>query len=331
MISGIDMVNFRAFDLNLLRVLDGMLATRNTTRVGEAIGLSQPAVSSALRRLRDSLGDPLFVREGNALVPTDFALSLQEPVRSALASLETAFSGGGGFDPARLTRSFVIGASDYFQETLMPQLVAKVCASSPNVRLKMLPAGIEEFPAMLTGGRFDMVLSIGVETPDWIRKERVFRASNVVTARPGHPLLGGLKWGDRLPMDLFCGLPHVIFSASADFAHFEDAELARLGRTRHVQVTVAGYHGVGRVAARTDLLGVLPTRFALSVADHLGLDVFRLPFDEPLVEMFLYWRERDTGSRDQRWLRELVLGQLAPVDEVRFPVTEAEFAARNIR
>lgn len=319
-------MNFRTFDLNLLRVLDAMLERRNTTRVGAEIGLSQPAVSSALGRLRDVLGDPLFVREGNSLVPTAFALSLREPVRAALAALETALSGGGPFDPALVSRSFVIGASDYFHEMLMPVLAATVAGIAPNVRLKMLPSVIETFPAMLMADQFDMVLSIGVETPGWIERGLVFRASNVVTARKGHPLLGGLGQGDAMPLDLFCGLPHAIFSVTGEFAHFEDEALARLGRRRHVTMSVPGYYGVGRIAAQTDLLGVLPARFALSVADGLGLDVYRLPFAMPLIDMFLYWPRRDTSSREHGWLRGLILDLLAPLDEQEFPLAETDFA-----
>jgi DNA-binding transcriptional LysR family regulator len=324
-ISGIHTVNFKTFDLNLLRVLDGMLAFRNTTRVGEVIGLSQPAVSAALRRLRDSLGDPLFVREGNTLVPTDFALSLQEPLRSALMSLDAALSGGATFDHARLDRSFVIGASDYFHEMLMPKLAATVSDIAPNVRLKMLPALTEDLPAMLTHGRFDIALSIAVKTPDWIKSKLAFQASNAVATRCRHPLLGGLRRGDNLPFDLFCGVPQVIFSVTDEFTHFEDAELARLGRTRHVRMTVAGYHGVARIVAQSDLLGILPTRFALSVAPGLGLEVYRLPFEQPLVQMFLYWRDRDSQSSEQIWLRDLILNLLSPLDESNFAISDAEF------
>jgi DNA-binding transcriptional LysR family regulator len=330
-ICDIHFMNFRNFDLNLLRVLDGMLAARNTTRVGEAMGLSQPAVSSALGRLRNLLDDPLFVREGNALVPTEIALSLQEPVRSALASLEAALSGGGPFDPARLSRNFVIGASDYFHEMLMPKLAGAVSRDAPNVRLKMLPASTDSFAAMLTADQFDMVLSVAVETPSWIESKLAFRASNAVTARRGHPLLTGLGRGDPLPLDLFCGLPHAIFSVTEDFTHFEDAALQRIGRTRNVQMSVAGYYGVGRIVAQSDLLGVLPTRFALSVAEKLGLRVYRMPFEETLVEMFLYWRQRDTTSREQAWLRNMILDLLAPSDETRFPIADADFRGRTAR
>ncbi len=313
-------MNFRSFDLNLLRVLDAMLELRNTTRVGEAIGLSQPAVSSALRRLRDILGDPLFVREGNALSPSAFALALQAPVRDALESLERALSAGGDFDPARCSRSFVIGASDFFNEMLMPRLADAMTRAAPNARLKMLPAPTATFPAMLMGEQFDLVISISADTPEWIEKSLVFAGGNVVVARADHPMLKGLKPNSAIPLDLFCGLPHVIFSMTQEFAHFEDYALARLGRTRHVRFTVPGYFGVARVAGQSDLLGVAPERFALSVAERLGLNMFRLPFDAPLIELYLYWRKRDDSNRELTWLRRLVVDILSPLDERRSPI-----------
>jgi DNA-binding transcriptional LysR family regulator len=309
------MVNFRTFDLNLLRVLDGMLSTRNTTRTGETLGLSQPAVSSALARLRAVLDDPLFVRQGQALVPTDFALSLQEPVRSALENLASALAGGGDFDPAFLDRDYVIGASDFFYETLMPRLAATVSVQAPKVRLKLLPARTETFAAQLSDNAFDLVLTIDAGTPSWIERRLAFRASNSVVARRDHPLVGSSRRHKAIPLDLFCGLPQVIFSVTGDFAHFEDAALSRIGRARNVRMTVPGYYGVASIVSQSDLIGILPTRFAASAADKFGLQVLKLPFDMPLVEMFLYWRSRDTRSREQLWLRSLLLDLLSSLHE----------------
>lgn len=324
------MVNFRTFDLNLLRVLDGMLSTRNTTRTGEALGMSQPAVSSALARLRAVLEDPLFVRQGQALVPTDFALSLQAPVRSALESLASALSGGGGFDPAFLDRDFVISASDFFHETLMPHLAATVSVQAPKVRLKVLPAATEVFARELSDNRFDLVLTIGAETPSWIEQRLAFRASNAVVARRGHPLIGpsGRQKNKTVPFDLFCGLPQVIFSVTGDFVHFEDAALARMGRARHVRMTVASYYGVASIVSQSDLIGILPTRFASSVAGKFGLEILTLPFNMPLIEMFLYWRSRDTSSHEHIWLRSLVLDLVSSLDETK---TTAAKLARTPR
>ncbi|CAM5765525.1 LysR family transcriptional regulator [Labrys miyagiensis] len=323
-------MNFRAFDLNLLRVLDGMLAERNTTRVAQSAGLSQPAVSAALRRLREALGDPLFVREGHLLVPTAFARSLEAPVRAALANLEHALCGGTPFDPLTCTRSFTIAGSDFLNEMLMPKLADTVQRVAPNMRLKLLPADPDSLLGMISAGRLDLALSVPQPQPDWIEKSLAFQMSSVAVARDNHPAIreAGLEWGDVLPLDLFCTLGHAIFSVTDDYERQEDPILGSFGRQRHVAVSVPGFHGVGRVVAQSDLLGVLPVRFALSVAGQLGLQVYRLPFDMPLKQAFLYWHKRESANHQHVWLRNTVLHLLAPLDEVRNPLRANEFLAK---
>lgn len=320
-------MNLRTFDLNLLRVLDGMLAERNTTRVAEIVGLSQPAVSAALRRLREALGDPLFVREGNVLVPTPFARSLENPVHSALVSLEHALSGGTPFDPVICARSFTIAGSDFFNEMLMPKLIDTVRRVAPNVRLKLLPADVDNLFDPLSASRFDMALSGSLPQPDWIERAAAFQASFVVTARDNHPDIreAGIGWGDVMPLGLFCTLAHAIFSVTDDYERPEDSILAGLGRRRHVAVSIPGFYGVGRIVAQSDLLGVLPVRFALSIAGRLGLQIYRLPFGMPMTQLFLYWHKRESANREHIWLRNMVLHLLAPLDEVRNPLRANEF------
>jgi len=320
-------MNLRSFDLNLLRVLDGMLSARNTTRVAETIGLSQPAVSAALGRLREALGDPLFVRQGNMLVPTPFALTLQEPVRTTLTMLEAVLSGGGRFDPAVSRRAFSLVGSDYFDEMLMPRLAATLGRLAPQMRLKLLPPDLDSFAGVLAAGRVDMVMSVATPTPDWIERALLFNGSFSVVAKAGHPRLRrlGLHWGDILPLETFCDIPHAIFSVADDDNRFEDDALARLGRQRRVSVAIGGFQGVARVVAESDLLGVLPTRFALAIARRLGLVVYRLGFDMPMVGMFLYWHRRDSSDAEHCWLRGVVRDLLAPTAKIVHPVTGAEF------
>src|SRR5687767_10398136 len=125
-------MNFAALDLNLLRVFDAMMMELNTTRAGERVGLSQPAVSSALGRLRGITGDDLFVRDGNRMVPTAQALALAEPIRAALRQMEDALSAIAGFHPATSTQTFKISGSDYFSTLLMPRLAAAVTPEAPG-------------------------------------------------------------------------------------------------------------------------------------------------------------------------------------------------------
>ncbi len=125
-------MNFAALDLNLLRVFDAMMMELNTTRTGDRVGLSQPAVSSALGRLRHIIGDELFVREGNRMVPTERSLSLREPIRDALRRMEDALSAVARFDPAVATQTFRISGSDYFSTLLMPRLAARIAPRRPR-------------------------------------------------------------------------------------------------------------------------------------------------------------------------------------------------------
>ncbi|MGV0909752.1 LysR family transcriptional regulator [Martelella sp. FOR1707] len=308
-------MNFRNLDLNLLRVLDALLDEPNTTRAGTAIGLSQPAVSSALKRLRDLTGDALFEREGNSLVATPYALGLREPVRSALDGLEQAFAGRDGFDPNRSQRSFLLGASDFFAELLMPALVDRMTRAAPDMRLKMLPSAPDQLAGLLTGNGFDMIVSIAAEVPGWIERRFLFSARNVVVARHNHPGLQTLEPGATMPLSLFCEMPQAIFSATRDFTHFEDVALSRIGRARHVRFTLPGYFAVARVVGNSDIIGVLPASLAQALQPEIGLSVYRLPFEMPLIDLYLYWRSRDTRDAEHSWLREEIVGILAPLNE----------------
>lgn len=328
-IQGINIVNFRTFDLNLLRVLDGMLAMRNTTRVAEAIGLSQPAVSAALARLRDVLGDPLFIREGNSLVPTAYAAKLRELVRAALSGLEQALMERPRFDPAACARDFTIGCADYFSEMLMPQLADLAAYVAPKVRLKMLPVDLPSIPSLLAAERFDLVISIPLDLPDWIERTVAFEASEVVVARAGHPRLKDLAWGAPIPADLLCALPHAMFSVTESFRHFADEAMARAGLERRVAVSVPSYYGVGRIVAQTDFVGFLPARFALSIAARLGLTLYRLPFPMELTKLLLYWHRRHNADPEQAWFRSQVIDLLAQHDEVRHPLAEGDFTTHD--
>jgi DNA-binding transcriptional LysR family regulator len=131
-------VNFAALDLNLLRVFNAMIIERSTVRAGERVGLSQPAVSSALGRLRQILNDELFVRDSNRMVPTTKALALEGPIKAALQQIEEALSSTLGFDPVSADRNFVIAGSDYISTFLMPQLARTAASEAPGVTLQML-------------------------------------------------------------------------------------------------------------------------------------------------------------------------------------------------
>jgi DNA-binding transcriptional LysR family regulator len=325
-------VNWHALDLNLLRVLDAMLRERNTTRVGEQIGLSQPAVSSALNRLRNFLDDPLFVREGNRMVPTALAESIREPLRQALDQIERVLSRGATFDPARSNRTFRILGDDFLAELVIPGLVRLLAAHAPGMRLQLLPMNPRPLAPQFAEGILDLAFSLAEETPDWVERTVAAHGDSVSVASRRNKRLkrAGLKDRDAIPLALFLEMGHVLFAPHGELAGSEDEALERMGKRRNVVVTVPDFFSVARIAAQTEFLGALPPVFALSVAEQLGLNVYSNPFKVVPEVLYLYWHRRDTDDAEHRWMRERILELLEPLDHVRHPI-ELVRAARRTR
>ena len=302
-------VNFAALDLNLLRVFDAMVLELSTTRAGERVGLSQPAVSSAIGRLRSLLDDELFVRDGNRMLPTPRALQLREPVRRALEQLEEALAAHAAFEPLTSTRSFMLIGSDYFSSLLMPKLTARIQPTAPSVILQMMDYPSTDVFGVLSDGRADLVVDRALETPDWISNKTLFRSWLVCVARKAHPLLTAkrVKAGETIPADVFCALPQVLRSADGSRTGTIDPALKRLGLSRKVVVTVPHFQAVALTAATSDLLGSIPVHLARLVAERLDLDVFMPPMESPAMDVTMYWHRRAERDAGNVWLREQVV------------------------
>jgi DNA-binding transcriptional LysR family regulator len=301
----IQAVNFSTLDLNLLRVFDAMMIELNTTRTGERVGLSQPAVSSALGRLRHVTGDELFVRDGNRMVPTPQALAMREPIRSALQQMEDALSAIAGFDPAISSQTFKISGSDYFSTLLMPRLAEAVTPEAPGVTLQMLDYAAGEVRDLLSEGTVDVAVDRALEMPDWICGRTLFQSYIVCVAAKDHPLLGkaGIRPGDRIPASTFCAIPQVMMSMDGSKTGTIDPVLRDHGLERRVTMTVPHFHAVA-LAAATGLLGNLPVHFARHAARLLDLDLYLPPYDPPLLDVMLFWHRRLDRNAANAWLRE---------------------------
>ncbi|MDG4885536.1 LysR family transcriptional regulator [Mesorhizobium sp. WSM4884] len=299
-------MNLAAFDLNLLRVFDAMMLELSTVRAGERVGLSQPAVSSALGRLRAILGDELFVRDGNRMMPTPRALQLKEPVRQALVQIEEALAASAAFDPRTSTRSFMLIGSDYFSTLLMPKLAARVTPTAPSIVLQMMDYPSADVFGLLSDGKADIVLDRALETPEWIASQRLFRSWLVCIARRGHPLISAseIRPGAALPADVFCAIPQVLRSADGSRSGTIDPALQKLGLSRKVAITVPHFQAVALAVANSDLLGSIPVHFARLVAEHLELDIFMPPMESPAMDVTMYWHRRLDRDAGNAWLRE---------------------------
>ncbi|GHF57394.1 LysR family transcriptional regulator [Seohaeicola zhoushanensis] len=309
-------MNLSGFDLNLLRVLDALLAEGSTVRAGTRIGLSQPAVSAALGRLRHALGDPLFVRQGQRLVPTDYARDLAQPLRDSLDAIEVLLDGPARFDAATASETFKISGSDFFAEMLMPALGERLSRIAPGVRVQLVDLVPDNYVRSLENREVDVALMPKPELPGWVEWQPLFHSDFVMVARRGHARLGraGVNPGATVPIDLFCDLGHILFSPEGRLSAMGDAALAAVGRSRRVVMTMPVFFGVARAVAESDHVALLPGQLAARLAEPLGLDIYRPPMPVPTPQIGMVWQKRMTSTPGHRWLRDEIARLMEPLD-----------------
>ncbi len=305
-------LNFRTLDLNLLRVFDEVMAERNLTRAAEKLAITQPAVSNALRRLREVLGDELVTRRGHGVEPTPRALALWPAVRHALAQLQETLSPG-RFDPASAQTTFVLAMADATGATLIPPLIEIVEREAPGVSLRVVPLTTRDPRRLLDDESADMAvgyfpavladLTARAQSDNVVAHEstRLYDGQYVCVMRADHPLAAV-----PMTLDLYCAARHLLVSFSGKPFGFIDGALAALGRERRIVLTVNQFFTAGRVVATTDLLTVLPRHFVgvASVRDEL---VWRpLPKTLPPVHVDALWHRRRNHDPAHRWLREAI-------------------------
>ncbi|MEL6296674.1 MAG: LysR family transcriptional regulator [Pseudomonadota bacterium] len=310
------MANLSSFDLNLLRVLDALVIEQSTVRAGERLGLSQPAVSGALKRLRLSLGDELFFRSGQKLEATEFALSLKEPLQEVLSRVEALISARDAFDPATAEHRFRISGSDFFAEMLMPALAEHLTAHAPSLRVHLVDLVPDDRVGTLASHDVDFALLPETPLPDWAEGEPVFSSSFSVIARKAHPRTTELALapGDVMPLDLFCDLGHVLFSTEGNPKGLGDEAVARIGRERRVAMTLPVFSGVYRAVAGSDLIALLPSALAHRIAESANLNVFEPPIPVDPASLVLIWHRRFSESPPHLWLRSRIIELLHPLN-----------------
>jgi len=317
-------VNFKAFDLNLLRVLDALLLERSTVKAGQRVGLSQPAVSAALKRLREATGDQLLVRSGQGMMPTDYAHSIETPLRLFLGDIETLLSTNQSFDPRSARDVFKIAGSDFYGEHLFPGLIGRLQKDAPEVKVQLVDLVANSHLDSLKQHSVDMALVPPLDLPDWAERKPVFHSDFAVIARQENPRIAhaAIEAGGTLPLDLFCDIGHVLYSPQGNLKAMGDAALARVGRERRVVATVPTFAAVWRNVATSDLIAILPEQLARRVAAEAGIAIFRPPVPIDRVVISLIWHKRFTGNPAHRWMRGQITDVMRPLNE-GYPPLEA--------
>lgn len=288
-------------DLNLLAVFECIYSQGSVTRAAEYLHLTQPSVSHALNRLRDALDDPLFVRDGRRLAPTERAQTLIQPVRAALRQIEGAVSNLDSFEPQSAELEMVIGMRPIMESAFFPEIARAFIREAPQSRLLSSQFDRDNLATELSRGDIQLALDVNLQLPKSIRRIRVAQAPIIVIGRKDHP---ALRKG-RLTLEQYLQHEHLLVSSRRKGEGLEDLLLAREGRYRTI---------VSRCQQMTTALQLLDsTDLLLTVAKSLVQETVlkaysyqTAPLNAPEVETYLYWHESTDSSKAQLWLRSLV-------------------------
>lgn len=293
-------VNLSAVDLNLLPPLEALLRRRNVTRAAADAGLSQPAMSRALGRLRDLLGDPLLVRQGGGFVLTPFAEALVPQLATALEELQGLFSRP-VFDPRAETRAIRLVASDIHTVLLVPPLAARLARQAPGVTLRV-EAYSPELPLRMTRGEVDLTFAVtGAHLPPGAISAPIARDSMVVAMRRGHPASGG-----PLTLAGYARLGHVAVSLFGDGQSMIDSVLAAEGLERRIALTTPSFVTALAAVAAGDGVTAVSRTLAARFVDGLDLHLAAAPFPGADYEMTLVWANHRGGDALLAWLRDQI-------------------------
>ena len=293
-------MELRDLDLNLLVVFNQLLLDRSVSAAADKLGLTQPAVSNALKRLRTVLKDELFLRTSRGMEPTPYALHLAEPVVYALNALQTALSTRDSFDPLTSTRNFQLAMNDIGEMYFMPALMVALSKVAPQVRVSTVRPNAGNLKEGMESGTVDLALGLMPNLQSGFFQRRLFRHKYVCVFRKDHPVA-------RSPMTLaqFSALEHVGVIA-ANTGHDEvDGLLERAGIQRKMKLVVPHFIAVGHILQSTDLISTLPERFAQRCEAPFGLVTSPHPARLPDIAINLFWHAKFNRDPANMWMRQL--------------------------
>lgn len=301
-------MNLQAIDLNLLLVFEALMDERNVTRAAGRMGLSQPAMSNALARLRRTFDDPLLVRTSEGMAPTPLAQTLIVPVRQALAALRGALDEHADFNPLNARRTFHLLANDYVEVTLLPDLIGPLSISAPDMTLRTYrPRTLFQPPsAAALVDFYDLAIGFYPEAlEDGIRSEVLWEEKNVCIARSGHPEIDG-----SISIEQYARAGHVAVFYKSQGSGLIDARMEQQGMARRQTMLLPHFAGVPYLVAASDLIAVVPEGL-IRLFRHLEMQVLTPPIEIAPFHMTMLWHERYQNDPAHSWLRGMIRGSAA--------------------
>jgi DNA-binding transcriptional LysR family regulator len=289
-------------DLNLMVAFEALMAERGVSAAALRLGLSQPAMSAALQRLRALFGDALFVRAGRVMLPTVRAVELEGQIGQALAQLRGALAPRAPFDPKTSRRAFTLSGGDYASMIILPRLAAHLAAAAPGLDLRFRFVEKQNVISLLDTGMLDIALGVFPEPPKRLGIQRLFEEYFVGLARRDHP---GLQAG--MTIDAYTAAAHLLVTERGDAVGAVDEALARLGRERRIALTVPHVLVVPAILTRTQLVATVGQRVARAFAQEAALTMFAVPVIMPTWNLTMLWSRQRAGDQGLEWLRAVLV------------------------
>jgi len=295
-------VNVLDLDLNLLRAFDAVLREGSVTAAGERLGLSQPAMSNALARLRRLLDDPLFMRTPRGMRPTPFAQRLAIPVQQALDLIRTGLSEPSGFDPKTSDRVFRLQLTDVGELVFLPRLLERLKRDAPGVRIEVEQRRQKEVGDALSAGEIDLAVGFLPELSGGVVQRRLSRDQYLCLVRAEHPAVGA-----RLTLARFLDASHVLVSAEGSPHEIVEQTLRARGLRRRIALRVPHFMVLPMILARTDYMVIVPKGFVQAMTPLGRFKSLRLPVDIPQLDVKVHWHERFDQDPGIAWLRGVLI------------------------
>lgn len=291
----------RRLDLTLLLVFLGLLRHRKAVDVAAELGLTQSAISQALKRLRDIFGDPLFLRRPHGMEPTATALALEAPVARAVEALRGALGAARAFDPATATGVVRVAALDAEQAVLIPPLANSLRDKAPGLTLSVLPLGRGAAMEALIEGRADLALGFVWDVPEAISGETLYTERFLVAGLPE-----ALPTAPDLTLEAYCAADHILISPGRDLRGVVDDRLAAMGLGRRIVLGLPSFLPALAAAAASGALVTLPARVATAFASGFSLVTATPPLDVRSFPVSIFWHRRNDADPRMAWLRNIV-------------------------
>jgi|SRR5579871_1843832 len=294
-------MNLRDVDLNLLVVFNQLIAERRVNSVAQSLGITQPAVSNALARLRRLLGDELFLRTSKGMEPTPFAEQLAEPVAYALGTLHSALNQRASFEPAASARAFVLAMTDIGEIYFLPPLMVHLNRVAPKVSISTVRNANVNLKEDMESGKVDLALGLIPDLKAGFFQRRLFRHRYVCMFRRGHPLDKS-----RISLQEFAAADHVVIVAAGTGHNRVDAMLEDSGIGRRIRLQVPHFVAVGHILSETDMIATVPERFAVRCTGPFGLTYVPHPAKLPEIGIQVFWHAKFHRDPGNQWLRTLI-------------------------